>query len=389
MEAAGRNDAFDSYPRRDQKVKFSDYLRERFRHLGPHHVKPDQAQRLDHTENARQSLLLESGRLLCRFSCRLSSLLIAGTMFAAQAHAQATAPWPERPIRIVVPFVAGGAADSAARLLAPRLQERLGQPVVIENRAGGGAILGTDFVATAPADGYTLLMGSASNAIGSALFRKLPYVFEKDLIAISQVADVPGVLVVPAALPVRTVTELIAYTEKHGAQMSFGSPGYGTSVHLAGELFMQMTRTKMIHVPYKGAQPALVDLTAGRIQMMFPALAAVQPHVQAGRLKVLAVTSRERSALAPTLPTLAEAGIPGYAVGGWIGLFAPAKTPAPLVERLARTIGEVLQLADVRESLTKAGVEPKPTGAKEFATLVASETRRWEQLVNQAGLEKQ
>ena len=314
---------------------------------------------------------------------------MAGAMSVAQAQMQASTAWPERPIRIVVPFVPGGAADSVARLLAPKLQERLGQPVVIENRAGGGAILGTDLVATAPADGYTLLMGSASNAIGSALFRKLPYVFEKDFSAISQVADVPGVLVVAATLPVRTVAELITYTEKNGAQMSFGSPGYGTSVHLAGELFMQMTRTRMVHVPYKGAQPALVDLTAGRIQMMFPALAAVQAHVQGGRLKALAVTSKERSALAPTLPTLAEAGVPGYAVGGWIGLFAPAKTPAPVLERLARALVEALQSAEVRESLTKAGVEPKPSGAREFAALVVSETRRWEQLVNQAGLEKQ
>lgn len=321
------------------------------------------------------------------FQAALCAAILLGG--APRTDAQPATAWPERPVRIVVPFVPGGAADNVARLLAPKFQERLGKPFVIENRAGGGAIVGTEAVATAQADGYTLLMGSASNAIGSALFGKLPYDFERDLVAVSQVADVPGVLVVQSSLPANTVPELISYAQKHGAQMSFGSPGYGTSVHLAGELFMHMSRTQMVHVPYKGAQPAIADLLAGRIQVMFPALAAAQPHINSGRLRALALTSKERSTLAPSLPTIAEAGLPGYAVGGWIGLFAPARTPAPVIERLARTIGEVLQVAETREALIRFGVEPKSSGPQEFKNLVAAETRRWEQLVKAAQLEKQ
>ncbi|NBS95324.1 MAG: tripartite tricarboxylate transporter substrate binding protein, partial [Betaproteobacteria bacterium] len=250
----------------------------------------------------------------------------------------ALAAWPEKPIKIVVPFVPGGAADSAARVMAPGLQKRLGQAVLIENKGGAGATIGTAAVVTAPADGYTVLMGSATNAISGAIQKQLPYVFERDLVPVFQVAEVPGVVVVPRSLPVNNIQELIAYVKAHPGELCYGSPGFGTSVHLAGEMFESMTGTSMIHVPYKGAAPAITDLLGLRLQLMFPALAAAQTHIQAGTLRALAVTTPRRTALAPELPTVHEAGLPGFEVGGWIGLFAPKGVAPEVLGRLQKAI---------------------------------------------------
>jgi tripartite-type tricarboxylate transporter receptor subunit TctC len=308
----------------------------------------------------------------------------------ALAPISALAAWPERPIRIMVPFVPGGAADSAARLMAPALQKRLGQPVVIENKAGAGATIGTAAVASSPADGYMLLMGSATNAIDSAIQKKLPYVFERDLVPVLLVAEVPGVVVVPRALPVNTMPELIAYAKSRPAgSLNYGSPGYGTSVHLAGELFESMTDTTMVHVPYKGAAPAITDLLGQRLQLMFPALAAAQSHIQAGTLRALAVTTRKRSALAPDLPTVDESGLVGYEVGGWIGLFAPAGIAPDILARLQRAIDEALHDDELRQSLAKIGIEATPAPAQALRERVEADSRRWAQLIKTRKIELQ
>jgi hypothetical protein len=302
---------------------------------------------------------------------------------------QVMAAWPEKPIKIVVPFVPGGAADSAARVMAPGLQKRLGQAVLIENKGGAGATIGTAAVVTAPADGYTLLMGSATNAIGGAIQKQLPYVFERDLVPVFQVAEVPGVVVVPRSLPINNIQELIAYVKAHPGELCYGSPGFGTSVHLAGEMFESMTGTSMIHVPYKGAAPAITDLLGLRLQLMFPALAAAQTHIQAGTLRALAVTTPKRTALAPELPTVHEAGLPGFEVGGWIGLFAPKGVAPEVLGRLHKAIEDTLKDDETRQALVKVGIEVAPAGPQVLRERFDSEMRRWEKLIKTRKIEVQ
>ena len=299
------------------------------------------------------------------------------------------AAFPEKAIHIVVPFVPGGAADSAVRLMAPSLQKRLGQPVLIDNKGGAGATIGTAYVATSPADGYTLLMGSASNAIGNAIQNKVPYVFERDFTPVMLVADVPGVVVVPAKLPVKNMQELITYAKAHEGQLNYGSPGYGTSVHLAGELFQSMTGTTMMHASYKGAAPAITDLLGMRLQVMFPALAAVQTHIQAGTLRALAVTTRKRTALAPDLPTVSESGLPDFEVGGWIGIFAPKGLPPDVLQTLTRAIDETMKEDELRRSLFKMGIEAMPGSAQALRERVESDSRSWEKVIKNRKMELQ
>jgi tripartite-type tricarboxylate transporter receptor subunit TctC len=299
------------------------------------------------------------------------------------------AAFPEKAIHMVVPFVPGGAADSAVRLMAPSLQKRLGQPVLIENKGGAGATIGTAYVATSPADGYTLLMGSASNAIGNAIQNKVPYIFERDFTPVMLVADVPGVVVVPAKFPVKNMQELIAYAKAHEGQLNYGSPGYGTSVHLAGELFQSMTGTTMMHASYKGASPAITDLLGMRLQLMFPALAAVQAHIQAGTLRALAVTTRKRTALAPDLPTVSESGLPDFEVGGWIGIFAPKGLPPDVLQTLTRAIDETMKEDELRRSLFKIGIEAMPGSAQALRERVESDSWRWEKVIKNRKMELQ
>ena len=310
---------------------------------------------------------------------------LAAVLTVGASHAA----FPDKSIHIVVPFVPGGAADSAVRLMAPSLQKRLGQPVLIENKGGAGATIGTAYVATKPADGYTLLMGGASNAIGNAIQNKVPYVFERDFTPVMLVADVPGVVVVPAKLPVQNMQELIAYVKAHDGQVNYGSPGYGTSVHLAGELFQSMTGTTMMHAAYKGASPAITDLLGMRLQLMFPALAAVQPHIQAGTLRALAVTTRKRTALAPDLPTVSESGLADFEVGGWIGIFAPKGLPPDVLRTLTQAIDETMKEDELRRSLSKIGIEAMPGSAQALRERVESDSRRWEKVIKNRKMELQ
>ena len=297
--------------------------------------------------------------------------------------------WPEKPIKIIVPFIPGGAADSAIRAMAPGLQKRLEQPIVIENKAGAGAKMGTAAVASSPADGYTLLVGSASNAIGNAIQAKMPYVFERDFAPVMLIADVPGVVVVPSKLPIKNIQELVAYAKAHPGEMNYGSPGYGTSVHLAGELFQSMTGTSMVHAPYKGASAAITELLGMRLQLMFPALAAAQPHIQAGSLRALAVTTRTRSSLAPDLPTVHESGIPDYEVGGWIGMFAPKGIPPDAIQALTKAIEDTLKDEEIKRVLFKLGIEAMPGSASVLRERVSSDSRRWEKVIKNRKMELQ
>jgi tripartite-type tricarboxylate transporter receptor subunit TctC len=303
------------------------------------------------------------------------------------------AAYPDRPIHIVVPFAPGGATDLAARIIAPALQARLGQPVVIDNKAGAGATIGTAAVVTSPPDGYTLLLGSAANAIGNAISnysqKKLPYVFERDFVGVALVAEVPGVLIVPSSFSAQNLAQLIAYAKTHPGELSYGSPGFGTSVHLAGELFESLAGVQLVHIPYKGASPAMTDLLGQRIQLMFPALSVAQPYIESGKVRALAVTTRQRSPLAPNVPTMQEAGLSGYEVSGWLGIFAPKAVSPEHLLKLEKAITATLKDPQVRQSLAKISIEATPGTAMVLNEKLDSDTERWNKLLKNKKLDLQ
>ncbi len=316
------------------------------------------------------------------------------------ARAQATtAPtvggaWPSaRPIRIIVPFAPGGTTDILARAVAPELQRALSQSVVVENRAGSGGNIGTEAVAKSPNDGYTLLMGTVgTQAINRSLYPNLPYDPQKDFAPISLVAGVPNVMVVPtdkaAQWKVSTVADFIDHAKRNPGRLSMASSGNGTSIHLAGELFKAMTGTFMVHIPYRGSGPALVDLIAGVTDVMFDNLPAALPHIRSGRLKALAVTSAQRSAVLPDVPTVEQAGGPalkGFEASSWFGLLAPAGTPADVVSRLQRETASALQRPDVAERLRSQGAIASGNTPQQFAALIDSEIKKWAEVVKRSG----
>jgi tripartite-type tricarboxylate transporter receptor subunit TctC len=297
------------------------------------------------------------------------------------------AAWPERPIRLVVAFPPGGGTDIVARLLVPALSQRLGQPITIDNRGGAGGNIGTEAAAHAAPDGYTLLMGNiAPNAINASTFRHLPYDPEKDFAPISLVAVTPNILVVNPSLPVRSVAELVALAKAQPRTLNYPSAGRGTSSHLAGELFNTMAKVEMVHVPYKGGGPAFTDLLGGQVQLFFATMPAAMPFVKAGKLRALAVTSGQRSATLPDLPTIAETGLPGYSAVTWYGLLAPKGTPADIVQRVSREINEILRLPATREQLIAQGFEPAGTSPAEFQAFIGSEIVKWAAVVKAAGM---
>ena len=303
------------------------------------------------------------------------------------------AAYPDRPIHIVVPFAPGGATDLAARIIAPALQARLGQPVVIDNKAGAGATIGTAAVVTSPPDGYTLLLGSAANAIGNAISnysqKKLPYVFERDFVGVALVAEVPGVLIVPSSFSAQNLAQLIAYAKTHPGELSYGSPGFGTSVHLAGELFESLAGVQLVHISYKGASPAMTDLLGQRIQLIFPALSVAQSYIESGKVRALAVTTRQRSPLAPNVPTMQEAGLSGYEVSGWLGIFAPKAVSPEHLLKLEKAITATLKDPQVRQSLAKISIEATPGTAMVLNEKLDSDTERWNKLLKNKKLDLQ
>ena len=305
---------------------------------------------------------------------------------AVQPASAQQSSYPVRAIRLVVPSSPGGGTDITARLVAPKLSEFLGQQVVIENRSGAGTMIGGEVVARAAPDGYTLLMGISTLAINPAMYKKVPYDALRDFAPISQVVSLPNILVSHPSLPVKSVKDLVAFAKARPAQINFASAGMGTSPHLSMELLLTMTKIKMIHVPYKGSGQGVVDVLAGHVSLMTPSILTGLPYVKDGRLRALGVTSAKRAAGAPDIPTIAEAGVPGYEATQWFGILAPAGTPVEIVNRLHREVVRVLATPEMRERFTADGAEPVGSTPEEFLAYIRSETAKWSGVIKQAGI---
>ena len=311
----------------------------------------------------------------------LAAALIAPCAVDAQQN------YPAKPVRLVVPSAPGGGTDITARVMAPKLSEFLGQQVVVENRAGAGTMIGGEVVARAAPDGYTLLMGISTLAINPAMYKKVPYDALKDFAPITQAVSLPNILVVHPSLPARTVKELVVFAKARPGQIQFASAGVGTNPHLAAELFLSMTRTKMLHVPYKGSGAGVIDVIAGHVPVMTPSILTGLPHAKAGRLRALGVTSAKRAGGAPEIPTIAEAGVPGYDAVQWFGILAPTGTPRPVIDRVHRDSVRVLQSADIKERLQADGADPVASTPEEFAAFLRSETTKWAKVVKAVGIQ--
>ena len=318
---------------------------------------------------------------------RLVVSVIAATIAAAGASAPAPAqtyPIPSKPIKIVVPTSPAGGNDAMARIIAQKLNERLKQPVIVENKSGANGAIGTEFVARAAPDGYTILFGYiATHGINPAL-SKVPYDPVKDFAPITEVAEAQGMLVVTPSLPAKSVKELIAEAKAKPGKLSYASAGNGTAPHIAGELFKQLTGTDILHVPYKGSGPAVTDTLAGTTQVMFPSLVAASGHIKSGKLRGLAVTGKKRSPLFPDLPTIAESGVPGFEVVQWYGLFAPAKTPKEIVDKLNREIVAVMKDPDTAKKFAAQGADVVTGSPEQLGTLVQSELAKWGKFIKEA-----
>jgi len=310
--------------------------------------------------------------------------LTAGSAFAQPA-------WPTKPVKIVVPFAPGGTTDILARAMAPELSRAFGQPFIVENRAGAGGNVGAEAVAKSPADGYTLLMGTVgTHGINKALYAKLPYDPQKDFAPITLVAGVPNVMVMNAerakALGINTVADFIKYAKANPGKLSMASSGNGTSIHLAGELFKSRTGIFMTHIPYRGSGPALLDLMGGSTDVMFDNLPSALPQIKAGKLKAFAVTSAERSAAVPDLPTIAEAaGLKGFDASSWFGLLAPAGTPPDIVNRIQQETAKALASPAVKEKLLAQGAIPGGNTPQDFAKMIDAEHIKWAAVVKASG----
>jgi len=313
---------------------------------------------------------------------------LAATMPALVAAPAFAQPWPTKPVTLVVPFPAGGTTDVLARALAEKLQQSLGQPVIVESRPGAGATLGADYVAKATPDGYTLLIGAVHHTIASSVYKKLPYDFQKDFVPITGLALVPNVLVVNAsATPAKSVAELVAALKAHPGQWSYGSNGNGTAQHLIGTQFQNATGTTLLHVPYKGSGPLATDLLGAQIQMSFDTITPVLPHIRAGKLRALAVTTARRSSALPDVPTLEEAGLKGFDIGTWFGVLAPAATPRDIVARLNAEMVKVIQAPDFRKRMDEIGAEPTGGSSEQLAAQIRSETGKFAKLVKEANVQ--
>ncbi len=316
---------------------------------------------------------------------RLTLLLIAAVAAATQANAQ-TPVFPAKAVRFVVPFPAGGPLDIAARAIGQKLNEGWGQPVIVDNRPGAGGNIGAEMVAKAVPDGYTILMGAVStHAINPWLYAKMPYDPIRDFAPVSLVTQVPNVLVVHPSVPARNVKELIALAKAKPGPLNYASGSTGSAGHLAGELFNVMAGVKTVHIPYKGAPAAVIDLLAGQVSFMFDNLASALPNIKAGRVRALAVTTLRRSPLLPELPTMSEAGLKDFDVSTWFGVFAPGDTPKAIVDRLNAGIVAALKSPDLRERLAALGAEPMPDTPEQFAAFIKTELAKYEKVVKASG----
>ena len=309
-------------------------------------------------------------------------------MIACAAPPAAAQDYPSRAVKIIIGFGPGATADITARVLAQRFNEKLGQQFVVENKPGAGSNLAADFVARAPKDGYTLLMATTANAINQTVSPNLSFDFVKDLAPVTLVASVPNVLVAHPSLGVASVPELIALAKSKPEQIFFGSSGVGTSTHLSGELFNQMAGVKLVHVPYPGSAQAIADVLTGRIALLFSPASTVLPHVRDGKLKALATTGGKRTAIAPELPTVAEAGLPGYETDLWLALLAPAGTPRAVIDTLSRAVNEALRVNEVVAPLRAQGIDPLGGTPEEFGRYLQTEVQKWETVAKAAGVKK-
>ena len=320
-----------------------------------------------------------------------ATLALAGLAIAAAAGAQPASTgsgqaYPNKAVRVIVAFAPGGIADFAARSVSQKLSESLGVPVVVENRPGAGGITGAEIVAKAAPDGYTLLVTSISHTINPSVRKNLPFDAARDFSPVTLITDAPNFLVVHPSLPVKSVKELVALARARPGQITYASSGSGTSTHLSGELFKSLARIDIVHVPYKGGGPAVIDLTGGHVLMMFSTLPSVLQLVRGGKLRGLAVTGSRRFPAASEFPTMIEAGVPGYEVSGWSGMFAPAGTPREAVARVAAEIAKILRAPELKERFFIQGAEPVGNTPEEFAAFVKSETAKWKKVVEFSGM---
>ena len=316
------------------------------------------------------------------FKKALACVALAAATLCGTAHAQT---YPTKPVTIVVPFSPGGATDIMSRLLAERLNKRLGQPVVVENKPGAGTMIASDYVAKAPADGYTLLVAASSLGIAPSLYKKVNYDPIKDFAPISQVASVVHVLVVHPSIPAKNVGELVTWLKANPTKANYGSVGAGTSTHLESELFKSVAGVKMAHIPYKGSAPALTDLVGGQLQVMFDAYASSGPFIKDGRVRLLAVTTAQRSKSLPDTPTVSESGLPGYEAMPWLGLVAPAGTPAPVVNRLYTELNDILKEPEVQERFRSLGLDIIGNKPEEFSAFLKKDIVKWAQVIKDSG----
>jgi len=314
----------------------------------------------------------------------LKACALAALAFSAAAHAQV---YPAKPLRMIVAYPPGGGTDIVGRMLAQKLGESLGQSVVVENRGGASGNIGTELAARAVPDGYTILMGNvAPNAINVSLFKDLPFDPVADFAPVSLVASTPNILVVHPATPARTVKEVIALAKAKPGTLNFASAGMGSSSHLAGELFRILAGAEIVHVPYKGAGPAMVDVLSGQVQLYFATMPAAMPHVKPGKLAPVAVTSARRSQALPDLPTIAESGVPGYEASTWYGVLAPAHAPSAVVARLHGDIVKILADAALHARLADQGFDPVGSTPEEFGAYIKSEILKWGKVIRDAGI---
>jgi tripartite-type tricarboxylate transporter receptor subunit TctC len=310
--------------------------------------------------------------------------VFAAALAAAFAcHAQ---NYPTKPVRIVVPFPAGGPTDTLARLVGQKLTETLGQTFLVDNRAGATGTIGTGMVAKAPPDGHTLLMSATSNYVAAFLYQKLPYDPERDLAPLVNIATLPFYLVVHPSLPVRSVQELVKFAKARPGELAFSSPGPGSGGHLVMAMFQAATGIKLVHVPYKGAAPSITALMAGEVALTWDTISTSHPHVVAGKLRSLAVSGAKRSPAVPSVPTAIEAGVAGFETYIWFGIFAPAGTPAPIVDKLNGEINRILGLADVKSRITTLSGEIAPNTPEQFGRFLAADTPKWKKIIADTGV---
>lgn len=324
---------------------------------------------------------------VARIACAALAAAAAGAAFAQTPSTGSGQAYPSKPVRLVVPSSAGGGTDIVARIIAPELSKRLGQQVVIDNRPGAGTMIGIEVASRSPADGYTLLMGLSTLAINSALYKKVPYDPQRDFAPITQAVSSASIIVVHPSVPVKSLKELIAFARARPGQLNYASAGNGTYPHMTMELLLSMAKLKMVHIPYKGTAPAMIDMLAGQVSTMAATVLTGMPHIRSGRLRPIGITSLARAGAAPEIPTIAEAGLPGYESVQWYGMLAPARTPRDIVNRLHAEVTGVLKQPDIKSRLAADGADTVGSSPDEFARYIQSELVKWAKVARDAGIQ--